>query len=61
MEAQDLTFRREPAVDGIHDDIQFNEYVPDETMWVTIGQLFGGTMIVFLLIVAYVFVAWLEG
>lgn len=61
MEAQDLTFRREPAVDGIHNDIQFNEYVPDGTRWVTIGQLFGGTMMAFLLVVAYVFVAWLEG
>lgn len=61
MEAQDLTFRREPAVDGIHNDIQFNEYVPDGTRWVTIGQLFGGTMMVFLLIVAYAIVAWLEG
>ena len=61
MEAQDLTFRREPAVDGIHNDIQFNEYVPDGTRWVTIGQLFGGPMMVFLLIVAYAFVAWLEG
>lgn len=61
MEGQDLTFRREPAVDGIHNDIQFNEYVPDGTRWVTIGQLFIGTMMAFGLIAAYVFVAWLEG
>ena len=61
MEAQDLTFRREPAVDGIHNDIQVNEYVPEGTRWVTIGQLFFCTMMAFLLIAAYVFVAWLEG
>lgn len=62
MNDSDLNFvKGSPAPDGIHNDIQFNEYVPDGTRWVTIGQLFGGTMMVFLLIVAYVFVAWLEG
>lgn len=61
MEAQDLTFRREPAMDGIHNDIQFNEYVPEGTMWVTIGQIVGGTLIAFGLMLAYVFVSWLEG
>ena len=59
---ENLCFQRKTsAPDGIHDYITCNEYVPDGTRWVTIGQLFGGTMMVFLLILAYVFVAWLEG
>ena len=62
MTNENLCFQRKTsAPDGIHNDIQFNEYVHDSTRWVTIGQLFGGTMMAFLLIVAYVFVAWIEG
>ena len=61
MEAQDLTFRREPAVDGIHNDIQFNEYVPADTRWVTIGQLFFGTIGAFALLAMYIAFAWIEG
>ena len=62
MNGQDIMFQRHTNVpDGIHDSVEFNEYIPDGTRWVTIGQLFGGTMMVFLLVVAYVFVAWLEG
>ena len=62
MTNENLCFQRKTsAPDGIHDDIQFNEYVHDGARWVTIGQLFAGTMMVFLLVAAYVFVAWLEG
>lgn len=61
MTNENLCFQRKtPAPDGIHDDIQFNEYVPDGTRWVTIGQLFGGTMIVFGLLIAYIIVGNLE-
>ena len=62
MTNENLCFQRKTsAPDGIHNDIYFNEYIPDSTRWVTIGQLFIGTMMAFGLIVAYVFVAWLEG
>ena len=62
MTNENLCFQRKTsAPDGIHDHVFFNEYRDNGERWVTIGQLFGGTMMVFLLIVAYVFVAWLEG
>ena len=61
MEAQDLTFRREPAVDGIHNDIQFNEYRDNGERWVTVGQLLFGTLAAFALVALYVGFAWLEG
>lgn len=63
MDGKEAMFERGlNAPDGIHAHVEFNEYRPnpDERL-VSIGQLFGGTMMVFLLIVAYVFVAWLEG
>lgn len=54
--------RGKPAPDGIHDHVFFNEYRrPQGERWVTIGQLVGGTLMAFGLMLAYVFVAWLEG
>ena len=62
MTNENLCFQRKTsAPDGIHHKIETNEYVPDGTRWVTIGQLFIGTLIGFALIAAYIFVAWLEG
>lgn len=56
-----INFQRTPASDGIHRHVYFNEYVPDGTMWVTVGQLLLVTLAPFVLIAAYAFVAWLEG
>lgn len=62
MTNENLCFQRKTtAPDGIHDDIQFNEYIPDGTRWVTIGQLFLGTMGAFALMILYVAFAWIEG
>lgn len=52
-------FTRGPADDGIHDYITCHDYKPERL--VTIGQLVGGTLMAFGLMLAYVFVAWLEG
>lgn len=56
-----IKFHRGPAQDCIHNDIEFNEYHNKGERMVTIGQLVGGTLMAFCLILAYVFVAWLEG
>lgn len=56
-----IKFHRGPAQDCIHNDIQFNEYRNKGERMVTIGQLVGGTLMAFCLILAYVFVSWLEG
>lgn len=53
--------RGKPAPDGIHDHVYFNEYHNRGERLVTIGQLVGGTLMAFGLMLAYVFVAWLEG
>ena len=38
-----------------------NEYRRTDTRWVTIGQIFFGTMAAFALLAMYVLFAWLEG
>ena len=53
--------RNASAPDGIHDRIEVNEYTPNDTRWVTIGQLFFGTMGAFALMILYVAFAWIEG
>lgn len=54
-------FTHGPADDGIHDDIQFNEYVPDSTMWVTARQFIIGTLEVLALAAMYGLFGMLEG
>ena len=62
MTNENLCFQRKtPAPDGIHNDIQFNEYVNDGTRWVTVGQLLLVTLAPFALMVLYVLFAWMEG
>lgn len=56
-----IKFERGPAQDGTHDHVYFNEYHNHGERQVTIGQLVGGTLMAFGLMLAYVFVAWLEG
>lgn len=56
-----IKFERGPAQDGTHDHVYFNEYRNHGERLVTIGQLVGGTLMAFGLMLAYVFVAWLEG
>lgn len=56
-----IKFERGPAQDGTHDHVYFNEYRNRGERLVTIGQLVGGTLMAFGLMLAYVFVAWLEG
>ena len=53
--------RKIAAPDGIHDRLEVNEYHPGDTRWVTIGQLFFGTMAAFALMALYVAFAWIEG
>ena len=62
MDGKEVMFERGlNAPDGIHAHVEFNEYRPGDTRWVTIGQLFGGTMIAFGLIMAYIVVGMMEG
>ena len=62
MNGQDVMFQRHVNVpDGIHDHVEFNEYRPGDTRWVTIGQLVFGTFAAFALGLLYVGFAWLEG
>ena len=62
MKGQKIMFERGlNAPDGIHPTVEFNEYRPDGTRWVTIGQLFCGTMLAFGMLLAYIFVGILEG
>ena len=56
-----IKFERYPAHDGTDDHVYFNEYRNQGERLVTIGQLVGGTLMAFGLMLAYVFVAWLEG
>jgi hypothetical protein len=56
-----INFQRTPASDGIHRHVYFNEYRNNGERWVTIGQLFCGSMLVFALVALYVGFAWLEG
>lgn len=62
MKGQEVMFDRGiNAPDGIHTHVEFNEYRPnpDERL-VSIGQLFGGTMIIFGLLIAYIIVGNIE-
>jgi hypothetical protein len=56
-----VNFQRTPASDGIHRHVYFNECHNNGERLVTVGQLVCGTLMAFFLIMAYVFVAWLEG
>lgn len=61
MKGQDVMFERGLNVpDGIHNDIQFNEYRNRGEVLVTIGQLVFGTFAAFALVLLYVAFAWLE-
>lgn len=62
MNGHEVMFQRHVNVpDGIHASVEFNEYRRTDTRWVTIGQLFCGSMLVFALVALYVAFAWLEG
>ena len=62
MKGQDVMFERGLNVpDGIHDHVEFNEYRPGETRWVTIGQLVLGTLGVVALALLYALFGMLEG
>lgn len=41
--------------------MNIDEYKKTDTRWVTIGQLFAGTMMAFGLVALYVAFAWIEG
>lgn len=61
MNGQQISFLREPAVDGIHDHVEFNEYRNHGTVWVSVWEFVVGLLEVLALAVMYGLFGMLEG
>lgn len=56
-----VKFERGPAHDGIHDNVQYNEYRKMDERAAAIVHAAGGTLLAVGLLLAYAFAGWLDG